>query len=476
MDDEECHQKKRKEQESDRLPYDDYDEWGSRRPPSQHLENVCNPHKRSIWPLPLQPSLRQPLQYILHQGASVRRDRETPPPQPRSSSRRSRETPPLQAISSAQRDREIPPLQPKLYMEDSCPHERQQRDRVPVASTSRVKELELEVLQIIFSLPESYPPPPMIAVAPILPTPRLVSPPSDKKDYLETPKVRKSGKGKRGGTVVSQRQNNKNWILNITSGPVPELVGARFIKGRWERDNSFRGMLPWNFLYVEADNWVYPGALAYKYYIWDRNGHEGPNPDEARGWTFWAPQGMLWTIQEGKELLKIVANSMADRLERFEAWLILHHFMLASHSFALDQCHHAMTWAADNLPRMHRPGGRMVFDWVPLDPNAFGPVNPHGPPGSLNVRISTPDPSLGLFIDPWVQFILHRGHPGMRNEYYGIIFDHLFHILRRSMWGYLLGQAIAPSSMRFRDARTVVTHEFAYLVVVPTAYIAAVTK
>jgi len=258
---------------------------------------------------------------------------------------------------------------------------------------------------------------------------------------------------------MSQRQNDANRILNITPGPVPKLVGTRLIEGRWEQDNSFRGMLPWDFLYVKADNRVYPGALAYKYYIWDRDRREGPNPAEAREWTFWAPRGMPRTIHEGKELLKIVANLMANRLERFEAWLILHHFMLASQSFALDQRNCAMAWPADTLPRMHRPGGWMVFDWVPLDPNAFGSVNPHGPPGSLNVQISTPDLSLGLFIDPWAQFILHHGHPGMQNEYYGIIFDRLFRILRCSMWGYLLGRAIAPSSTRFRDARTVVTHD-----------------
>ena len=74
--------------------------------------------------------------------------------------------------------------------------------------------------------------------------------------------------------------------------------------------------------------------------------------------------------------------------------------MLVFQSFAVNQHDCAMMWATENLPRMHRPGGWMVFDWVPLDPNVFGPVNPHGPPGALNVRISTPDPSLGLVIDP----------------------------------------------------------------------------
>ena len=88
---------------------------------------------------------------------------------------------------------------------------------------------------------------------------------------------------------------------------------------------------------------------------------------------------------------------------------------------------------------MHRPGRWQTFSWVPLDPNAFGPVNPHAPLGMLNIRLATPEPSLGLVIDPWAQYILHRGHPGMLNEYYGIIFDQSFCVLWQSMWGYLLG-------------------------------------
>jgi len=73
--------------------------------------------------------------------------------------------------------------------------------------------------------------------------------------------------------------------------------------------------------------------------------------------------------------------------------------------------------------KMHRPIGWITFDLVPLDPSVFGPTNPHAPTGILNVRIATPDTSLGLFIDPWAQYILHRGRPGMQNEYYDIIFD-----------------------------------------------------
>ena len=158
MDDEECYQKKRKEWESGRPPYDDYNEWDSRRPPSRPSENVCEPHERSIWQLPSQPSSQHPSQHVPPQGAPGRGGRETPPPHHRSSSRRDKETPPPQTSLSTQRDREIPPPQSKPPVEDSHPHERQQQDRVPVASTSHIKEPEPEVLQIILSLPESYPP------------------------------------------------------------------------------------------------------------------------------------------------------------------------------------------------------------------------------------------------------------------------------------------------------------------------------
>jgi len=134
-----------------------------------------------------------------------------------------------------------------------------------------------------------------------------------------------------------------------------------------------------------------------------------------------------------------MANSSADQLERFEVWVILYHFMLVSQLFAPSQHNCTMVWAANNLPRMHRPGRWQTFNWIPLDPNAFGPVNSHAPHGTLNVRISTPEPSLGLVIDPWAQYILHRGRPDMLNEYYGIIFDRAFRVLRRSVWEYLLG-------------------------------------
>ena len=158
---------------------------------------------------------------------------------------------------------------------------------------------------------------------------------------------------------------------------------------------------------------MYPGALAHDYYVWDRNGCNRPNPAKAGGWTQCVPQGMSQTISKCKNPLKIVTSFLMDRIKRFEAWLILHQFMLISQSFSPSQHNHAMTWAMDNLPRMHRPGGWIKFDLVPLDPSTFRPTNPHASAGILKVRISNLDISLGLFIDPWAQYILHHGRPGM---------------------------------------------------------------
>ena len=58
--DEKHYRKKRKEQESDRLPYDNRNERDTRRTSSQPSEDIYGTHERSIRPLPSQSSSRQP--------------------------------------------------------------------------------------------------------------------------------------------------------------------------------------------------------------------------------------------------------------------------------------------------------------------------------------------------------------------------------------------------------------------------------
>jgi len=119
-------------------------------------------------------------------------------------------------------------------MEDYHHHEKQHQDNVPVASMSQDKESEPEVLEITLNLSASYPPPPTIVATPPVAAPRFTSPPSDLEECMETPKAKKGGKGKKGGPVVSQQQNDENCILNVTPGPVPALVGTCLINGTWE--------------------------------------------------------------------------------------------------------------------------------------------------------------------------------------------------------------------------------------------------
>jgi len=93
------------------------------------------------------------------------------------------------------------------------------------------------------------------------------------------------------------------------------------------------------------------------------DGHSGHAPDYSSG------QGI--DEDHGK--------SSTEQLERFETWLILHHFMLVSQSFVPGQRDCMMVWTADYLSRMHRPGQWQTFNWVPMDPNAFRLVTIHTP-------------------------------------------------------------------------------------------------
>ena len=87
----------------------------------------------------------------------------------------------------------------------------------------------------------SYPPLPTLMVAPPVAEPRFTSPPMDLEDCLETPKKKwkGKGKGKKGGPSIPGSVQDTNRSFNIQPGPVPALLGARFVNGEWEHDNSF---------------------------------------------------------------------------------------------------------------------------------------------------------------------------------------------------------------------------------------------
>ena len=357
------------------------------------------------------------------------RDRYTRPI-PSTSLRQSSHKVPAKASSSKQSREKYPPCSHPPAV-DLRSREQPRQARPPIAPTGQIqeapparepKERGPEVLEVTLALPTAYPPPPTLTVAPP-PAPLPVFSDSDSEESDSEPK---RTKGKKGGPSVPGHIQDANRMANTTVGPIPALLGARFIDGTWERDNSFRGMLPRNFLYDAPTNTVYPGALAYEFYVWDHDGRNGPHPGHSRGWTEWAPRGFPRTVAECKNLMfKVVTNSSAPALDRFEAWLILSEFMYLSKSFALSQRDHVMRWVITGLSMMRRPGPWITFDLVPLDPNAFAP------PGSMNVRVPDPDPSCALLIDAWAQTILHHGRPGLRNEYRGIIFDRAFRVMCR---------------------------------------------
>ena len=191
----------------------------------------------------------------------------------------------------------------------------------------------------------------------------------------------------------------RSWTY-VTAEPVFELVGTCFHDGQCEQDNSFQGVLSWDFLYIESENSVYSCPLALKYVTWNHGGHNGTHPFEKWEWTQWVTQGMPQTISECRNLLWVVTTTSIKRLERFKAWMILSEFLYVLTLFAPSQCNYTMSWAMENLSRMHRPGAWLQFESVPLDPNAFEMSS--GPPGIYNVRMPTPDVMLGLFINPWL--------------------------------------------------------------------------
>ena len=116
-------------------------------------------------------------------------------------------------------------LPPHIYVwssaMDSFPHERHQHAKPLVVSSLHVEEVlpkckqkdkEMEVLQVTLSMPDSYPPPPILTVAlPIVPR-CLPSPSMDFENDSNNAPPR--GKGKKGGPSVPSYMQSVNWQVN----------------------------------------------------------------------------------------------------------------------------------------------------------------------------------------------------------------------------------------------------------------------
>ena len=278
QEDEERYGKKRKGREYERPSYDYHDERELRNYPSRASDSAREYQDRSVRPLPSSSSSRQSSHYAPPPIASASRGRDVSPP------RRDRDKSPPQAYGQSS-------------AADSRPRDRHQQAKPPVASSSRVEDVppehdqrnkDMDPLQSILTMPDSYPPPPTLTVAPPIVPRCLPSPPTDFEDDSDDALPRE--KGKKGGPSVPGHVQDANRLANTSVGAIPALLGACLIEGEWERDNSFRGMLSRNYLYVASENTVYPGAAAYEYYLWNRDGRSGPNPASSQEWLSASPR------------------------------------------------------------------------------------------------------------------------------------------------------------------------------------------
>ena len=73
-----------------------------------------------------------------------------------------------------------------------------------------MKENVPEVLEVTLSMPESYPPPPMITAAPQLDPPRLPSPPSGFENKCKSDSRQPKTMGKKGGPSIPESVQNTN--------------------------------------------------------------------------------------------------------------------------------------------------------------------------------------------------------------------------------------------------------------------------
>ena len=138
--------------------------------------------------------------------------------------------------------------------------------------------------------------------------------------------------------TTSLAEHDTNHTANLSEGPFLELLGVVFRDDRWQRDNRFWGMYPWDFWYDERTNFLYPGPLVHQMYDWNKGGRRGPSPASGCSWIATVPQGMPMTVAEGKKLVLFTKkNGASSYTEWFEVWLILmelHHTTSHTHSQA----------------------------------------------------------------------------------------------------------------------------------------------
>jgi hypothetical protein len=120
----------------------------------------------------------------------------------------------------------------------------------------------------------------------------------------------------------------------------------------------------------------------------------------------------------------------------------------------LDKCYTPPQFEAP-FPTSHPGWDHELIPRTQLTWESRGPgLTTHGPDSAFN-------------IEQWVRYILYHGCPGCLNPFVGVAFNYVFHIHYRSIFGYLLCCALAPTSS---VAWAIFTHHFTCLTAVPCCY------
>jgi hypothetical protein len=232
----------------------------------------------------------------------------------------------------------------------------------------------------------------------------------------------------------------------------------------FERDNAMRNMLSRDAYVSRRSNSVFVGQSAR-----DARSYERRNGDAYSPFTTTsnnqvyvrAPRGLPLSplhVKKLRTLYRDGSRRFSDR-DRVEAYLLLRELYLVARRVLPINHDRAMMF-------LMQPNG---FD---VSPPPFFPVHIMDSMRSLHrddPPRQTHPPTLGelMSIDASGLYILRYNRPGSSNPIAGIAVDYAFRVGRRSLFGYALGQLLAPID---REATHAFRRQFAFLLALPRRY------
>ena len=285
-------------------------------------------------------------------------------------------------------------------------------------------------MQLMLVLPTTFPPSPTITTQPATPPPSSLPPPpkardlydgddssEDEDNIIDCGQESMRKEETRQDKVACIAHNNKhakqtikdniaveqeaNRHANLQQGRIPDLVEVVQVGSSWERDNRFRGMLSRNLYYHASENAVYPAHAGQRMYEWEvLDERSGTHPSLNCAWQRVSPRGFPRTVQEAKNLVELMEQSLTDE-ERFGVWMLLSEFYRMSRAFIPKQRDHVMNWVANeySYARCLRHPNWISFTMVPADPAALNLQNTNQ--HNRGAGIPQPTPQQGFDIDAW---------------------------------------------------------------------------